>query len=322
MTAIHKFLFDTIFDDPEESAANQAAAEAEVEEVAPTFSEEDLNGARAEGFAAGREAAVQEAANAVERRIMETLGMIGERLSELFRIQEEANAAAVQNAVTVAATIARKVFPDLSRRNALGEVEMVAEEAMALVTDEPRIIMHVNEQLRDSLAARLDALGERYGFTDKVILRADPEIPLGDCRVEWSTGGSERNTADLWRDIDEIIAHNLGTDVAAMDGFPDAEVAAVPADSGPQPTTVSTPESGEDEGQPAIAAVEDGDLDPAPAADMTAGDTAPAAPQPADGGTDTTIGEAAADGNEETPGAPAGTDDTVSPRPPAPDADG
>lgn len=285
MTAIRKFLFDTVFDGPEDPDAIPAAAEAEVEPPPPTFSEADLDGARAEGFAAGREAAVQEAANAVERRIMETLGMIGERLTELFRIQEEANAAAVQNAVTVAATIARKLFPDLNRRNALGEVEMVAEQATALVTDEPRIIMHVNDQLRDALAARLDALGERHGFTDTLILRADPEIPLGDCRVEWSTGGCERNTAELWRDIDEIVARNLGADPAAADGSPDDE-AALPS-----------------------------------VADAADGGSEPAAPEPGAGEADAPANAATDGGEKASEGSPQ-ADDTLSPRPTAPDADG
>ena len=50
MTAVRKFLFENSFDDEEP------------EEVVPTFSEEEVNAAREEGFAAGEEEGIREAA--------------------------------------------------------------------------------------------------------------------------------------------------------------------------------------------------------------------------------------------------------------------
>ena len=56
MTAVRKFLFERTFDDVmPEVVEEQEPEEEEPEEVIPTFSEEEVNAAREEGFAAGKE---------------------------------------------------------------------------------------------------------------------------------------------------------------------------------------------------------------------------------------------------------------------------
>ena len=91
-----RFLFDVSFDEENltlaeaEAAANLVAREVEIveaEEAVLTFSEDQLNAARNEGYEAGREAGIQEAGDAIETKINESLGAIGSNLDELFKRQ-------------------------------------------------------------------------------------------------------------------------------------------------------------------------------------------------------------------------------------------
>ncbi len=220
MPAAKKFMFDTRFDEeprPEEPAeVVEEEPEAEEAEEAPTFSQDDVNAARDEGFAAGRDQGVREAAGVTERMTAEALGAVGERLAELFRIQQETNTATAADAVAVAAAVVRKLFPDLSRRNALGEVERLIEDVMDTMMGEPRVTIRVDAELHTALEEHVAGLATRHGFEGQIDVVADPELPAGDCRIEWRNGGAERNSDALWQEIDLIVARNLG-DGAAKD---------------------------------------------------------------------------------------------------------
>ena len=224
MTAVKKFLFDTVFDGLGEAlpeAEDQGVAEdgpqqeAEAqEEQPPTFSQEDVGAARQEGFAAGKDEGLREAGDATERQLAETLATIGRRLPEFFELQQRANATAAADAVAVAVAIARKVLPDLAERNALGEIERMVKAAMPRILEEPRLVLRVNEALKDALAERLEAVIAGSGYEGKVVSRADADLSVGDCRVEWADGGAERDSAALWQEIDAIIEQNLHSPAA------------------------------------------------------------------------------------------------------------
>ena len=251
MTAARKFLFDTTFGASEtgEGDANQEQSTGRV----PTFGQADVDAAREEGFAAGKEEGSRAAANTTEHRIAESLTVLMERLSEHFRMHDEANTDTARNAITVAITIARKMCPDLASRNALGEVERVAEMAMEKVLDDSPMVVRVNPELRDLLAERIDAHTAGTAAEGRVKVSGDADLPVGDCRIEWRDGGAERDTTAMWKGIDEIIERNLGCAAetsdpddggehagAAPDGAPEA-----PDESAPGPT-VAPPQDGAD----------------------------------------------------------------------------
>ena len=239
MTTQTPFLFETTFDDPTAHQAKEAKvaeAQSEVEE-APTYSEEELNAARQEARAEGREEGVSEAAGETERQMAAALEVIGERLSEIFDNQAKTSAAVAQDAATIAITITRKIFPELNRRHSLGEIGRLVEMSLARVMDEPRLTIHVNDSLRDALSAHIEELRQAKGFEGKIVLLGETYIPPGDCRMEWSEGGTERNTTALWQQIDEIVENNIGTLSDAIEGVKEADNAAAPnAEKIPEPT--------------------------------------------------------------------------------------
>lgn len=216
MTPAKRFLFEHCFETDLPLDARTGEDKTTAEDVASesgtpaTFSEDDLARAHAEGVAEGREQAGAEAADAVERRVADALDTLGDRLSDLLAHREDAFARAVGDATSVATTIARKMVPELYRRNAAGEIEHAVATILERMLEKPMLTVRVSEPLRDDLAERIAALAERRGFAGRVTVTADPETAEGDCRVEWAGGGAELNAADRWREIDAIIEQNLG----------------------------------------------------------------------------------------------------------------
>lgn len=244
MTVSRKFIFETDFDNyqPPEPKLEEVAEEDEpVQEAAPTYSEEELARAREEAHAAGKQEGTNEAADAIDLKIASTLAAIEGSFSELFRSQEEANETTLKSAISVAATIVRKLFPSLNQKNALGEVENVVVTAMDMVMDETKVTIHINEDLKPGLEQRIETLIK--GCEGKLTVLGDAAMAPGDCRIEWNEGGAERNTDAMWKDIDLIIEKNIGgEDKGAGD---ESEPAAVDPDRGAEaPDPAAPPEAG------------------------------------------------------------------------------
>ncbi len=213
MGAIRKFLFDTIFDveeapeDKHETTDEEEEAEPEV--VVPTFSEEEMKAAREESFATGKAEGVNEAAEATERLISASLEKLSQQFDSLFKAQEEAGDAIMENAISIACGITRKVFPALNQQGALGEIERIAVMSLEKILEEPQVIIAVNPELEAALNERLGALTAQAGYKGEIKIIADDDIVPGDCRIEWSGGGARRDMDAMWQEIDEIVERNL-----------------------------------------------------------------------------------------------------------------
>lgn len=212
MAPVTKFTFDLDFDAPEGSHQPESLEEEiEVQEevVVPTFSEEELAQARAEGYASGKEDGRKESAEATEQRILETIETATAKFADIYNEQEQANQDIAKEMIQISTAIAKKMFPDLNARNALGEVERVVQDTLKAITDEPRIQIMVHPELREPLTDRLAAMTQRAGFEGKVYVNPDTTVNLGDCRVEWSHGAAVRDSETIMGMIDEIIKRNL-----------------------------------------------------------------------------------------------------------------
>jgi len=92
------------------------------------------------------------------------------------------------------------------------------------ILEEPRVILHVNPTIVKRLTERVDAIATDAHFEGRVVVMEDEGAAPGDCRVEWSNGGAERNLNDLWRQIDEVVQGNLSaSDVQASDPSSETE---------------------------------------------------------------------------------------------------
>ena len=211
-----RFLFDVSFDEENltlaEAEANLAAEEVEIvdiEEDILTFTEDQLNAARNEGYEAGREAGIQEAGDAIETKINESLGVIGSHLDELFKRQAIDMATTFTDAVNIAVTISRKCFPHLNDTHGFPEVERMVSEVLTEVIEEPRVIIHINPSLKDPLDSRIKSIARTSNFEGQIIILEADDLALGDCRITWSSGTAEREMESTLSTIGQIVEANL-----------------------------------------------------------------------------------------------------------------
>lgn len=229
-----KFMFDTDFapeavikaqKDAElqaqleaERAAAQAKAteetEAALEDAPPTFSEEDVERARKEGFQAGHTEATRDLTSALEQRVANTLDAINVHVASLFEAYEEDKEEHNRDAVAVATVIVRKLFPALNMEHALAEIEHMIIEAMSRTSGAPSLVVRVPPSIRDSVDVKARELSVLRGREGTLTVMADETLAEGDAAVEWDGGGMVRDSKMMWQVIDEIIERNLGNERA------------------------------------------------------------------------------------------------------------
>jgi len=241
LATARKFMFETSFDLelPEEPSADgrapDEAADIETEPEIPTFSEEDLTAAREESFKTGKEEGVRETQAGVEQLAANALQSIERQLAELFRAQQEAGTALAQDAVSVGAAITRKLFPAMANKNALEEIEHMILSAMRHIASEPRISIRTTEELAAPVAEHIKALADHSGFEGEIVVGVAQNLAPGDCLVSWENGGAERNSRQMWREIDEVLSRNLGDDWNDLSESLDSNQEEVP-EAGPDGT--------------------------------------------------------------------------------------
>lgn len=229
MVSYRKYMFDLDFDRPQPRAVPEARVEEpeEAEDIAepepepepppPMFSEEELALAREAAYQEGRQAGEAQANQRTERLAANVMIALSDQMATLFRQQEEANEANSRAAVRVAMSVLKKVLPAACEANAFNEVTRVVEEVVAHILDEPRIIVKVGEQLVDAVRERLDAVCQAHGFEGRVVVQADVRMIPGDCRVEWTDGGAERDQVRLIEEIEATVERALGAETTADD---------------------------------------------------------------------------------------------------------
>ncbi|HSV29958.1 MAG TPA: FliH/SctL family protein [Candidatus Omnitrophota bacterium] len=234
MTKPRKYMFDLDFDHPNgapkavEPAAAPAVEELPPEpepEPPPMFSEEELAIARDSAFEEGRQAGLAEAAEATERMIAQALGTIAGQMDAIFRAQEEANDDNARTAARVGLAVVKKMLPAACAKHAFDEVAQVVEEVIGHILDEPRIIVRVGDGLVEPVRERLEAVAQSHGFEGRVVVQADPRLVAGDCRVEWTDGGAERDQARLMQEIEAAVERALAPAEAGFGGGGDGEFA-------------------------------------------------------------------------------------------------
>lgn len=217
MTALKKFDFNDTFELMDTASKNPDEVR-----YAEVYGRAELNVARDEGMRAG---AAQERAT-TERMQAEALTAISDRLAAIAQQQAAALENMSKEAVALAMAIARKVAPNLMRRQPTAEIEGMIAECLQQLIDEPRVVVRTPDTLLDGLKGRVDEIAAGCGFAGNVVLLADPALGAGDCTLEWADGGAEREVEAIWRDLDA----RLGTTPEGQDGpAPATPTAAEPA---------------------------------------------------------------------------------------------
>jgi flagellar assembly protein FliH len=211
MSAPTKFLFDVDF-----------ARGAERKPVEPTVPLADhavkLAEAEAAGHRKGFAAAAAEAHTDTERRLAAAMERIADRMGEANAALKVVEGRLESEAVEVAVAVARKLAPALIAREPFAEIAALASHCFRELIASPHIVVRVNDALYAAAREKLDDIVRARSFEGRLVVLAEPDITLGDCRIEWADGGINRDSAAADAAIGEAVARYIGAHDGAHDG--------------------------------------------------------------------------------------------------------
>lgn len=181
-----KFLFD-----------RNLAPEVEEEEYVPQIElsehEDIVNAAKLSAYEDGYEAGRKAAEQAAEDRFIGNAHRLEDAIQALLGQVDDSHAAHEKAAVQLAIATARKFAMNLVAREPMTEVEGLFRDCMETVGQVPHLVVRLNNELFEEAKERLQLIANEAGFEGRLIVMADPEITIGDCRMEWANGGMVRD---------------------------------------------------------------------------------------------------------------------------------
>ena len=203
-----KFTFDLDLGRREERSAVPEAAVA-------TMLADARTAGYAEGFAAGEQSVSAKAA----KQMIQAAVALADQVAAMALSLDDTRNETLADAVALSASIARKLATALLAAQPTAEIEALIVECLASLDGVPHLVIRCNPELADSVREIAQARIAASGFSGRLVVMGDPEIALGDGRIEWVDGGLVRDMAALSDQIDSRIAAFL----AARGINPDAE---------------------------------------------------------------------------------------------------
>jgi flagellar assembly protein FliH len=169
-----------------------------------------LGEAESKGFRDGFAQAEKEAVAQAERRTAQAYEQIGATLSRLAGGLAEIEKRLEAEAVEVALAVGRKLSHELVGREPFAEIAALASDCFRQLATSPHVVVRVNDALLDTARTRLEEIARMRGFEGRLVVIAEPEIALGDCRIEWADGGVTRDHDAIMTAITEAVSRYIG----------------------------------------------------------------------------------------------------------------
>ena len=201
MAAPAKFLFDTDFSAPDRSR----------ERPTPAEMAQKIAAAEARAYRDGYDAGQREAKAESDRRTALALEEIKIAMQGIAARFAGVERRMETEAVDVAVAVARKLCSELIAAEPLGEVTGLVADCFSHLVATPHLVVRVNDQLYEAARERIERLAKPRGFQGRLVILAEPNIPTGDCKIEWADGGVVLERAAIEAKIDELVGRYMAS---------------------------------------------------------------------------------------------------------------
>ncbi len=161
--------------------------------------------ARREAFEQGVEEGKKQQTDHEALRLAGCLDAILARLEiatiEMRRLETDAR----NEALAFARLFATKLAGRMIETAPMQAIEATAKAIFNDLRGTPHVAVRVTPSLVDTCKNRLGLMLRENGLDTKLFVFPDPDIPLGDCRIEWADGGIVREREKLEALIDRSV---------------------------------------------------------------------------------------------------------------------
>jgi flagellar assembly protein FliH len=202
MTA-QRFTFDRAFPD-----TPQRVVPLDKKEPTITVSEHErllamaVAAARQDGLVAGQAAAENDFTAELSRTMTQVAMALELVRADLDGIAAQASAEALRFGHEIGARLAGRLIDD-------APIKLIEDAARRIFEDlrgQPHVAVRVADPLLEAARERIQAIAREKGFDGRLIVMGEPDIAVGDVRIEWADGGIVRDRVAAELRMAEAVA--------------------------------------------------------------------------------------------------------------------
>jgi flagellar assembly protein FliH len=161
--------------------------------------------ARREAHAAGLAEGERTATARAEKQVATAAEALAGKVAAMAATLDDARKQAIAEAVNLALSIARKLAGRLIAAQPTAEIESLIADCLQSLEGVPHLVIRCEPILADRVRDIATSKMTHSGFTGRLVVLGDPDIAIGDARLEWADGGVVRDIRQLSADIDASI---------------------------------------------------------------------------------------------------------------------
>lgn len=165
--------------------------------------------AREDAYAEGVAAGERNAASVAAQTLAAAAGTLATQSAEMAAALDDATNQVRREAVELAASIGRKLALHLLARFPTIELDALIAECMQSLNGVPHLVVRCHPSIADGIRDVASAHMQTSGFAGRLVVMGDPDLRLGDGRIEWVDGGLVRDIGAIAKDIDLRISAYL-----------------------------------------------------------------------------------------------------------------
>jgi flagellar assembly protein FliH len=193
-----KFLFDRSFDDGSTAARGH-------ERKPVTLKPEQVDALKKEAYDAGLVAGQKAVGDAKTEQLAELMGQIEKSLHALVDNVAMIHKQQKDLVGALVLSVARRILPDYTGRHGLQEIQALLDDTITEMVHEPRLVVRIHLSQFDAANTYLQAMAAQKAYAGKIVVLADTNVAIGDCRIEWADGGVERDTEATWKKVEHAL---------------------------------------------------------------------------------------------------------------------
>lgn len=211
MAQLARFTFDLDLEPRDASGHNivHVPSPAPVPSIPEDVVAQLVAAAREEAYAEGLAAGERNAANMATQTIAAAAGALATQTAPMAAALDRAMDDYRREAVELALSVGRKLALHLVARYPQAELEALIAECLASLGGVPHLVIRCHPDLADTIRDNAIAQMSHSGFSGRLVVMGEPDIRLGDGRLEWVDGGVVRDIAETAGEIDRQIASYL-----------------------------------------------------------------------------------------------------------------
>lgn len=165
--------------------------------------------AREEAYAEGMVAGERNASAVAAQTLAAAAATLATQTAEMAASLDDATAELRRDAVELAASVGRKLALHLLARYPTLELDALIAECMQGLNGVPHLVVRCHPSIADAIRDIATAHMQTSGFSGRLVVMGDPDLRMGDGRLEWVDGGLVRDIAAVSKDIDSKISAYL-----------------------------------------------------------------------------------------------------------------